>query len=79
MSEVISVDFNQKKRIDSYKVTIWKCVICNKKHEQDSRKDNNLGRILLRHETKSSSEECVCRDCGVGIFNLVEQQGWNNV
>lgn len=76
MSQVINVDFQAKRKIESYTVTLWKCLICSKDFELDSRQKGKAVRVLVREANRHHGEECLCKSCSIDIANLVKKEGW---
>lgn len=77
MGEVISFDFKEKKKIEKYVVTPWKCLVCKTAFQYDSRKDKeNMPRIILREGTKQRAEEAICKNCSLDIKATAEDCKW---
>lgn len=76
-SEVILVDFeNKKKQVEKYVQVIWRCLICRRLFEYDSRSESNVKRIIAKEGLKDRNEECVCEDCAIQISKIVTSKDW---
>lgn len=78
MSTVIEVDFKNKRKIERYVITAWKCFICKNAFKNDSREpEKNTPRIVLREGTSQRAEECICKNCSLDIKQTAESLNWS--
>lgn len=77
MGEVISFDFKEKKKIEKYVITPWKCLVCRTAFKYDSRDgEKNMPRIILREGSLKRAEESICKECSLDIKATAEEQQW---
>lgn len=76
MTNIIEYDFKKREKITKYVVTTWKCYVCRKAYEFDSRASNNISRVVFREATSQRAEESICMYCCLAIKAKVEEQNW---
>lgn len=81
MTQIIAVDFQNKKVIDSQcvpKRSNWKCTCCNKVYTNVDGDDKNVRRIELEHNTKIKGNDIVitvklCENCCNQLGDIFEK------
>lgn len=74
--DIINVDFETKKKLERYVRVNWYCIVCYKMFEYDSRKEQNIQRIIVNDNLHFRNEQCICQNCAVKIKDIVEENEW---
>jgi hypothetical protein len=76
MSNIINVDFLAKKKIESFTITPWKCIICLQGFESDSRNVSESKRVFVREATRKKEAEYICKECCLVIAKIAKEENW---